>query len=256
MIQITPDQVTPALWALFDASALPAGFRVFAILEGSAAGQILTDDPANPSWCAVYEKAFGTIYPGGKFDTPLLEQLIERQRPLGDVLIGLWQDDPLNALLPGGFQYDGFAIDFLDRPVGEGLDIHLKRLPADCELRRIDRALFERSKDRDFRVSIFGSVEKALTRGLGFCLMRGDDILCDTYAGPAAQGIMEIGVETMKPHEGKGYATITCARLIQACEELGYRTYWNCAKQNQASAAIARKLGYRQEREYRLVGWL
>ncbi|MFL5804101.1 MAG: GNAT family N-acetyltransferase [Roseiflexaceae bacterium] len=56
-------------------------------------------------------------------------------------------------------------------------------------------------------------------------------------------------------YRGHGYATITCARLIQACEEQGYETWWDCAKQNVASTALARKLGYQNEREYRVLAW-
>jgi RimJ/RimL family protein N-acetyltransferase len=64
-----------------------------------------------------------------------------------------------------------------------------------------------------------------------------------------------VGVMTHELYQGRGYATLTCAHLLQACEALGYQTYWNCAKQNRASAALARKLGYRVEREYKLVAW-
>ena len=87
MIQITPDQVTPALRSLFNASALPAGFRVFAILEGNAAGQILTDDPMKPTWAAIYEQAFGTIYPAGSvtrlkandYQLPVIQKVFDRR---------------------------------------------------------------------------------------------------------------------------------------------------------------------------------
>jgi RimJ/RimL family protein N-acetyltransferase len=53
----------------------------------------------------------------------------------------------------------------------------------------------------------------------------------------------------------KGYASITCAHIIHEMEQQGYLTYWNCAKQNQPSVALARKLGYRCEKEYRLLAW-
>ena len=61
-------------------------------------------------------------------------------------------------------------------------------------------------------------------------------------------------------HDGKALnpATakcVTCAHLIRDCEARGYQTYWNCARQNLASAAVARKLGYRTEKEYRLLAW-
>jgi RimJ/RimL family protein N-acetyltransferase len=48
---------------------------------------------------------------------------------------------------------------------------------------------------------------------------------------------------------------MTSARLIQEIEAMGGQTYWNCARQNVASAAVARKLGYRIEKEYRCMVW-
>jgi len=42
---------------------------------------------------------------------------------------------------------------------------------------------------------------------------------------------------------------------VQACEHKGLSTYWNTAKQNLPSAAIARRLGYRVEGEYNLLAW-
>jgi RimJ/RimL family protein N-acetyltransferase len=45
------------------------------------------------------------------------------------------------------------------------------------------------------------------------------------------------------------------AKLIEMCEAERHSTWWDCAKQNVASANLARKLGYINEREYRYVGW-
>lgn len=72
---------------------------------------------------------------------------------------------------------------------------------------------------------------------------------------PARQRGIELGVETYEPYRGRGYATITCAHLIRACEAKGYQTFWNTAKQNVASIALARKLGYQTEKEFRVLAW-
>jgi RimJ/RimL family protein N-acetyltransferase len=104
-------------------------------------------------------------------------------------------------------------------------------------------------------IHMFGSVQQALEWGYGLCLMHGDELLCEAFAGPAANGIIEIGVETHPHHMRKGYATITCAHLIHEMELQGYITYWNCARDNLPSAALAHKLGYQTEKEYRLLAW-
>jgi RimJ/RimL family protein N-acetyltransferase len=254
MFHIAPDQVTPALRALFDLD-MPTMPRALNVLDGHIAGQIITDSPAHPTWGAVYSATFGTLYLGGAFDAPLLQRLVDDLRQTGDVLIGRWPDDPLIALLPPQPDYDGWTLYFPNRSRSTDLNAHIQQLPAGHQLRRMDAALLERSLDRDSSLAAFGSAEHVLAKSLGFFLMRGDEILCEAATGPAALGRIEVGVTTHAAHRGRGYATMTCARLIQACEEQGYETWWDCAKQNLASTALARKLGYQNEREYRLLAW-
>ncbi len=254
MLQIPAEQVRPQLRALFD-PGLPASLRCLAVLDGHAAGKILTDDPARPTWGGVQEACFRSIYLGGALEAPILHQLVSELRQDGDVLIGLWPDDERLDLLPPSPDYEGVTLEFTDRPSGAGLADYLRQVPEGCAVRRLDRQLFERCLERDINVAIFGSAEKALEEGFGLCLMRGEEILSEAFAGPAAMGIIELGTATSKRYRGRGYATIICAHLIQACEDLGYQTYWNCAQQNLASVAVARKLGYRKEKEYRLLAW-
>jgi RimJ/RimL family protein N-acetyltransferase len=107
-----------------------------------------------------------------------------------------------------------------------------------------------------YLIGVYGSAEKALQEGIGLCLTRGQEILCEASAGPSSNGLIEIGVETKRDHRQHGYATWVCSCLIQECEGLGLRTYWNCDAQNPASIALARKLGYRSGKRYRLLAWL
>jgi RimJ/RimL family protein N-acetyltransferase len=112
---------------------------------------------------------------------------------------------------------------------------------------------------RDLYTAIFGSRETALLHGFGLCLVRpssvGQKLLCEAFAGPAALGLIEIGVDTREDYRQRGYGTMTCAALIEQCERQGYPTYWNCDKRNQASLALAHRLGYQEGREYRLLAW-
>ncbi|MEO7909877.1 MAG: GNAT family N-acetyltransferase [Roseiflexaceae bacterium] len=255
MIEVGSAQITPELRALFD-PRMPAGFRCFAVIAGDAAGRIFTDDPIRPTWGAVQEGAFGTVYPAGALDPLRWHQLIAKLRNDGDVLVGLWPNDKHIQSLPPAPDYDGWTLDFTDRSADVALDAYLRQLPDGCELRNVDRQLFERSEGRDFYRTLYGSVEQALEKGSACFLMRGDEICCESYAYFAALGIIEIAISTREQYRGQGYATITCAHLIRECEAHGYQTYWNCARQNLVSAALARKLGYRTEKEYRLLAWL
>jgi GNAT superfamily N-acetyltransferase len=251
MFQLTPAEASPNLRSLFDPD-MPVSVRCYLVLDGTTAGQIFTDHPTHPTWGVVRELTYGSTFLGGEFDAALLAQIIAALRQSGDVVLLLHDDQYLQLLPPT--TYGGFAIDFSDRPMGEGLDGYLQ-VPEGCAIRRADRALFERSVDRDANVAVFGSVETALEKWTGFFLRRGDEIRCEASAGPAAMGIVEVGVATPKQHQRQGYATITCAHLIQTCESMGYQTLWNAARQNRASLALARKLGYRKELEHQVLAW-
>jgi RimJ/RimL family protein N-acetyltransferase len=94
-----------------------------------------------------------------------------------------------------------------------------------------------------------------LEKGFGFCLVKEQELLSEAFAGDAALGLIEIGTITGEPYRRRGYATVCCAQLIRECEARGYRTYWNCAKDNLASAGLARRMGYQTEKEFRFVVW-
>jgi len=249
-LTINLPQVTSSLRALFSPCD-PASVRCFAILEGHAAGKIFTDNPEYPTWAVLQEAAFGSLYLAGDIQPLLLHQMVSNLRLAGDVLVGMMPDDPRWALMPASPDYSGYTLEFTDcepeRPLPE--------IPAGCELRRLDESLFKQIVGRNMLIHMYGNMQQALIWGYGLCLLRRDELLCETFAGPASNGIIEIGVETHPHHMEKGYATLTCLHLIHRMEEHGYRTYWNCAQQNQPSITLARKLGYKTEKEYRLVAW-
>ncbi len=105
------------------------------------------------------------------------------------------------------------------------------------------------------QIAELGSIEAVLAKTIRIFLMRGEEILCEASTGPATRGRMEMGVTTYAGHRRSGYATIACAHLIALCEAAGIATWWDCAEQNTASAALARKLGYHHGRPYRVLMW-
>ncbi len=252
---VRPSDVTPAFAALFNPDD-PTIFRLFAVLDGRAAGRIVTDDLAHPTWGVVQEMGDGLTYLGGALDAALVGDVIMAFHADGEVCVGLWPDDHRRGLLPRDPDYTGSTFDFLHRRHdGDRLAALARRLPEGCQVRPIDRALIERCAWRDHQIAMYGSIDGFFAHGLGYCVLRGDDILSEAYAGPAARGMMEIGVYTHQGSRGRGFATIACARVIETCEARGYQTYWNCNTSNLTSAALARKMGYQTEQEYALVAW-
>jgi RimJ/RimL family protein N-acetyltransferase len=255
MIRITSDKVTSAIRSLFRTDEMQAS-RCFAVLDGAvSSGKIIVDNLADPKWAIVQEAVDNSLYLGGSMDAPSFTEVFAALRQEGDVLVGMLPSDPRIRYLPPDPAYDGRTLEFYDRPIGEGLDTYLRRVPADCMIKRLDRDLIMRTEWGPNDVKFYGGIEMWEKIWFGYCLMHADEILSEATVGPPGLRLYEPGVFTQEAHRGNGYGTMVVARLIQEIEAMGGRTYWNCAKQNMASGALARKLGYRLEKEYRCMSW-
>lgn len=254
MIQLTQQQVTEQIRQFSSLDNIPGKLRFGALLAGHITGRVWTDDSEAPTWVILQEAAYGTLYLKGVFPEGFLVKFING-RQQGEVLYGFWEgkNSLENQLPPAPYVGDVWESD--ERLTSIDLSAFAKRIPADCEIRPIDAELFKQIQDYEFYAEMFGSPGRALEKGFGYCLMQGEAILSEVFAGASHQGVIEIGVNTREAYHRKGYATITCSALISEAERRGYRTYWNCAAQNTASVALAHRLGFTPMKRYRLLGW-
>ncbi len=248
---ITSDEVTPAILALFDLRR-PTMPRAFNVLEGVTRGQILVDDSPHARWAVVREATYGTLYIGGEMNASLLATIIQSFRQVGEVGLGCWLDDPLNEMITSQPDYDGRTLYFTERSSNDAIAYEL---PAAFHLVQRDENLSPKSFDYESTLDSFGSIQKVLQHTLGVMILHEEAVICEAATGAPTQGRIEIGVTTAEDFRGQGFATIACAHLISMCEGQGYHTWWDCAKQNIPSTKLARKLGYRNEQEYRYVWW-
>ena len=250
MIEISQSEVTRQLRSLFDPN-VPNSHKCFGVLDGDVLGIILTDNPSNPTWGLVREAGLGTTFVSGNIDSLVLNQAVNELRKVGDVGFSFWPEDKGNTLLPPN--PDDVTLDrslkFSNRSANvTDLKAFVNLIPEGCDIRPMDSQIMERCLWGDSYIQAHGSAEAFLRKGIGLCLMNGDEILSEAYATHFSTGIFEMATVTHEEHQGRSYSTITCAYAIQACEELGYATLWFCRKTNFPSASVARKLGYSQMR--------
>ena len=85
--------------------------------------------------------------------------------------------------MPSDPSYDGRTLEFYDRPIGKDLDEYLHEIPEGCDIRRLDRDLIMRTEWGPDDVEFAGGIEAWEEDCLGFCLMRGDEILSNRSRG-------------------------------------------------------------------------
>ncbi|OGO28249.1 MAG: hypothetical protein A2136_05665 [Chloroflexi bacterium RBG_16_54_11] len=255
LVEIQAQQATQALKALFD-RWMPTAIRCQAVLGGGNAGRIFVDDPAHPRTAYAWERDDGTLYQGGVKDSEALQQMVGLLRQDGPVVLGFRDGDSEVEQFPPEPQLGAECVE-LERPAkGSDLSEYLI-LPPGFEIHRMGRELLEKSPRLDETLFRYGSLDRYLETGLDVCIMRGDEFVCEAGADMQIDGVREVGVVTEHAYRGGGgFGKLVTAHLLQWCDELGCSTYWDCVKLNIASLKIARKLGFRNERSYKLLAWL
>lgn len=254
MYFIRAQDVSDNVRALFDPK-LPASLRCFGVLNGIVPGEIIIDESDQSEWVIVRERSFGTTYFAGHLTTDQMTEIIATLQETGDVLIGLDPDSEDIILLPPKPDYHGRTLEFTERSEEVGLDEIIASLDSGLHIEEMNSELIKRSLWYDATLAGYGQIERFFEHGRAFCLMDKQQIVSEVYATTYLPELAEIGVITYEHYRRSGYAEILCAYVIRAFEEQGISIYWNCAKQNLASASLARKLGFQSEREYSLLAW-
>lgn len=253
MIEILPGQVTAALKSLVDPS-VPTVVRCYAVLGGGNAGRIFTDDLEQPRLGYVWERDDGTLYQVGEKNWQALHQMVKMLKQEGTVALNFRDGNPDVELFPPDPEAGAECIE-LERPAGgSDLSEYLK-LPPGFEAHRMGRELLEKSPRLDESLFRYGNLDIYLEKGMDVCILHGEEYVCEAGADMDVGGVREVGVVTERPYRGQGFGTIVTAHLLQWCDELGCSTYWDCVKLNIGSLKMARKLGFRNERGYKILAW-
>ena len=231
---------------------IPDHPALWAVLKGRHTGCVIVDDAEHPTQCVLRTDAALT-YSSRKIGQAFLHEAIVHFQKVGPIWL-IWQ--PAMSARVVAPQADQIVerLEFYDYDLHSAVLTELRQsLPAGFELRPIDRQLLERCEWRSDMEFYCGSLDNFLVNGLGLCLMQGDEVIVEVYVSSFGDTHAEIGAVTREARRGRGYAPITCAYLIEVCEQRGYHAYWSCDVDNPASARVARKLGFRQEKAYQVL---
>lgn len=254
MVRVNPTEANEHIRGLLNRD-YPARIRLVGVLAGKLPGIIYVDDTDHANWAVLQETQFGTLFPSAGIDAAVLTELIIALRAEGEVLLGCLEGDPLPKAIPTTPDYEGRVLDCSDRDLGYSLIQFEKPLPNGFRVLPLDKALAAREQVEHAQTAEEQELAEYLDGETGVCLLHDGRIVSAATGGRAIEGVVEIGVVTLEAHQNQGYATMLAARFIAECEAQGLATYWNCNVRNTPSVRMARKLGYRREREYDIYAW-
>jgi RimJ/RimL family protein N-acetyltransferase len=80
--------------------------------------------------------------------------------------------------------------------------------------------------------------------GGGFAALDGGALAALAFTSFRRGRELELGIETLPSHRGRGYALEACAALIEECLARGLTPVWACREGNTASVRLAERLGF------------
>ncbi|WP_236345726.1 GNAT family N-acetyltransferase [Paenibacillus plantiphilus] len=127
-------------------------------------------------------------------------------------------------------------------------------LASGYELRAIDRIAIEMDTERTMTKEIlkfWESIEQFMSMGIGYCVMKGHEVVGTCLSVFVSGDDYEIGINTYNTeHRGKGLATAMAMHFITACLHRGGVPHWTTESFRLDSIAIANKLGFEQLPNY------
>jgi hypothetical protein len=236
-----------------------------AICQGYCPGRVFADRRENPHLVLIWS-ALGYFFIAG--EAGLAHDLAEASRVLTDIFVPASQASGessfillpaqqgwkahLPTLLPGREVIEIYRRPFQFDPVRfQALPAWQARLPPGCQLQIMDAALTEKIGAPPG----WFSPEAFLAHGLGVVLLAGEEIACLCTSVFASHERMEIDIHTENKYRRKGFAALAASAFIEACLRRGKQPNWECFWENEASTALAVKLGFQAEPDYPVYYW-
>lgn len=126
-------------------------------------------------------------------------------------------------------------------------------LPSGYKLKEIDTQLLSKIHGNIVPALFWNDLNGFFEQGKGYCIIHGDNIAAWAFSSAISSTEIDIGIETDKNYQHRGFATIVANRMIQYAFEEGKMPAWACHYKNVASAKLAKKVGFVKKAECSII---
>lgn len=249
-----------------------------AVLRGSTPGAVYVDEATSPAVCLVVVRCGMSLLFGDSEDAAVQKEICDYVANAGGARTGMeilqvhppvWEQRIREAMrdrLVSGRELelagigpaqvlaarDGRLVEwerlnYAFRP--DRFRARVSRpLPPDCRVARVGAEGFAFEGTTVPR-GFWDDAETFARRGVGYAVLRGNEIASLAFSAFVVPGRIEIGIETRASDRGLGLATHACAALIEHCLAERLEPLWSCRKGNAGSEATARALGFEEAQQ-------
>lgn len=123
----------------------------------------------------------------------------------------------------------------------------LVNIESKYDIKLIDPTIYDQIKETTVIPEHFwNSKEQFLSDGIGYALIKDNNIASIAFSSCKFENELEIGIETLDKYRGNGFAKVVCETLIAYCEANGYSPLWACREENTGSYKLAKSLGFEE----------
>ena len=246
---------------------------VEALIEETSEGSLWLDDPAHPSIGLLWDFADGVYLVSKEFSESLrqtIQNLFQKEiipetekRSESPILVlyaspSQWTDY-IPSIFPSGWTISPETACFYERPVSrpdpmnssDSLPVPFIGQPVDSKLFTSSRLKFLPDLLEEVE-SDWGSLEKFLSRGYGYCVIdeKANSLASWGVIGNIARSCAELGIDTMEEYRPKGFATYVTNQMISISSRKKLTPHWYCFQNNTASVKLAEKLGFQKIQDF------
>lgn len=219
---------------------------IAAVIKNSQRGQVFVDRQPNPK-SALVTNNFGFMYLIGaevnpEFDDTMVELISGAKRIKSSYL--LWYSPPQawqqKLDVAGARCRERIRYEFHGSSSGP------VNCPSGFEMRRLDAELIPKTKKFNVEIDsrFWSSAQDFIENGLGFCIIKDDDVVSICYAAAISDGLAEIDVATDEAYRQQGLAALVTRQFIRECLTRGITPAWDCFEYNTGSRRLAEGLGF------------
>ncbi len=126
-------------------------------------------------------------------------------------------------------------------------------LPSGYELKEINVQLLSKIHGSIVPALFWNDLNGFLEHGKGYCVIHDDNIAAWAFSAAISSTEIDIGIETNKDYQHRGFASIVANRMIQYAFEEGKKPVWACHYKNVASEKLAKKIDFVKKTECSII---